>query len=399
MIVFWIIAALMVAATLWALLRPLLRAGPRAEARSAYDIAVYRDQLKEVERDVERGLLGPDQARAARTEIERRMLAAADGLPDEKEDAASTEAPEGKARAARPVVVGLAVIVPAAALAIYLSIGAPNTPDLPLAERTDPARVELAERTEMARLIGQLAERLEEMPNQPEGWILLGRSYRTLEEYPKAADAFLRAAELTGRAPRILSEYAEALVLAENGTIPASAADVFREVVAREPTEPRARYFLGLYRVQEGDVRGALQEWVDLSAVSPAGAPWMAEVRQRIELAAAALQIDPESVTPTAGLPAPLPPTAPPAAARPSPPGDSAPALSGDDMEAAARISEEDREAMIRGMVEGLAERLEENPNDVAGWLRLARAYEVLGETEKAMEARARAEAAQTGAP
>ena len=397
MIVFWIIAALMVAATLWALLRPLARPEHGTADRSAYDIAVYRDQLGEVERDLERGLLSAEQARAARTEIERRLLAAADG----QDEAAPTEVSAGKASHARPVTLGLTVVVPVVALAIYLSIGAPNTPDLPLAERTDPARVELAEHMEMTRLVGQLASRMEEIPDQPEGWILLGRSYRTLEDYPKAAEAFLRAAELTDRAPQILSEYAEALVLAENGTIPASAADVFREVVAREPTEPRARYFLGLYRVQEGDVRGALQEWVDLSAVSPAGAPWMAEVRQRIELAAAALQIDPESVAPTAGLPAPLPPTAPPAAARPSPPGASAPApaLSGDDMEAAARISEEDREAMIRGMVEGLAERLEENPNDVAGWLRLARAYEVLGEAEKAREARARAEAAQTGAP
>ncbi|MFB3134375.1 MAG: hypothetical protein ACE1Y3_01430 [Rhodospirillales bacterium] len=148
-------------------------------------------------------------------------------------------------------------------------------------------------------------------------------------------------------------------------------------------------------------MRGALQEWVDLRVLSPPDAPWGPVLQQQIKTAARALGIDPATEEPSpgavalAGARAPFrgpAPGAPPAATPAGP--------SRADREAAARMSDEERAAMIRSMVQRLADRLAENPGDREGWLRLARAYEVLGETEKAGEARARAEALKgKGAP
>jgi cytochrome c-type biogenesis protein CcmH len=190
--------------------------------------------------------------------------------------------------------------------------------------------------------------------------------------------AFERALALTGRAPDVLSEYGEILVLAHGGRVAEPARRAIEEVLRGFPAEPRARYYLGLAKAQRGDPRGALQDWVDLIAMSPPDAPWLADIRREIRGVAAAAGIDAATLSPSAGLPDP--------AVR---------GLGEEDVKAAAEMSPEERDAMIRAMVEGLAQRLEDEPGDADGWRRLARAYEVLGESEKAKEALARAEAAE----
>lgn len=400
MIGLWIGVAVLLAAVLAALLWGLLRKRPDAVPEGG-ELAVYRDQLSEVERDLERGVLAEDQAEAARLEIKRRMLAAA-------------EADAAAASAARPVPPGLrgaaltamVLIVPLGSLGLYLYLGSPGVPDLPLAqrERAAPAVADGGQH-EMADLTERLAAQLEKEPDRPEGWLLLARSYRTLENYAKAGEAFQRALQLTGRDPSILAEYGELLIIAHEGQVSEPALDVFLEVRDVDPTEPRARFYIGLAKAQQGDARAALQEWVDLVAVSSAGAPWLNEVRRQMQTLASQAGIDVASISPSDGLPKPPPA---PQVAMPAP-GDTVPAAppagsagmsgpSAEDMEAAAEMTPEDRQAMIRSMVEGLAARLEENPDDAAGWRRLARAYQVLGEAEKAQEALARAEAAETGA-
>lgn len=387
MIALWIAVALLLGLTLLVLVGTLLRARPAAPSRRDYDMAIYRDQLGEVERDVERGVLAADQAEAARLEIKRRMLAAADGAPEAPSAGAVPPAWRGA------ILALIVVLVPAGSLGVYMMLGSPGLPDLPLAERHGEGRADPAQQAEMERLTARLAAQMEQQPDRVEGWMLLGRSLRTLEKYGEAAKAFERALALTHRAPEVLSEYGELLVLAQDGRVPDPAIKAFEEVLAADPTEPRARFYLGMAKAERGDAAGAVQAWIDLLAVSPPDAPWLTDVRRHIRLTAEAAGLDATIVKPSPGLPAPSAATA----VRPSgPPGGAAmPGPSAEDLKAAEQMSSEDRQAMIRSMVERLAERLQDNPDDAAGWRRLARAYEVLGEADKAKDALARAEAAE----
>lgn len=397
MIGFWIAAAVLLAVTLAIFLRVMLRTPEISAADAERDLAVYRDQLAEVDRDLERGILAEDEAEAARTEIKRRLLAAADA----GELAAATARPVPPTLRGAAITV-IAILVPAGALGVYFALGSPTVPDQPLAARSQETQTadqaQQQHNEQMAALTSRLAAQLQENPNQPEGWLLLGRSYRTVENYGAAAEAFERALDLTSRDPAVLSEYGEILVLAHDGTVPEPALEVFRETVSRAPSEPRSRYYLGVFKAQQGDARGAIQEWTDLIAVSAPDAPWLADVQNRIRVAASAAGIDTAAVTPSDGLPAAPPPMGPPTAQRPEaprPPATAESGLSAEDMQAAAEMTPEERQEMIRAMVEGLAERLKDEPDDAAGWRRLARAYQVLGEIEKAADAIAAAEAAE----
>lgn len=210
-VVFWSVAALMAAVAVALLVAPLLRARPAMAARSAHALEVYRRQLSELDGDMARGSLPPEQARAARLEIQRRMLAASDGT-----GAAETPAPIP----ARRVAMMLAVLVPAAAMGLYVLIGQP-----PVASGGD---------AELAVLAGQLAARLEQGPGDAQGWRLLGRSYVKLEEHAKAVTAYGNAVDLAeGKpAPLLLAEFAEALQAAGE---PERAAMVWRQLLAQLP--------------------------------------------------------------------------------------------------------------------------------------------------------------------
>lgn len=389
MIAFWAVALILLAGTLGLFLWVLTRGRGPAMARAEYDIAVFRDQLSEVERDLERGILAADQAEAARIEIKRRMLAAA------------ADGGFGEESAVSPAVRGaglalITVIVPVSAIGMYLFLGSPNVPDQPLAARQGAIQAEQQRENQMNGLVTKLAAQLAGDPSNAEGWLLLGRSYRTIEKYTEAIESFRKGIELAGRDPGVLAEYGELLVLAHSGTVPDVAVEVFSEVSGIAPGEPRTHYYLGIHKAQQGDARGAVQSWVDLIAVSPAGAPWLADVRGRIQTAATAANIDMATVTPTPGLPKPPVVTAPPAQSRPaaSPEPSEARGPSADDVKNAAEMTKEERDDMIRSMVEGLAARLEDEPGDADGWRRLAQAYRVLGEIDKAADAMARAVAA-----
>ena len=401
MIGLWITIAVLTAVALGLLLVPLARRGRApAPTRAAYDITVFRDQLAEVDRDLERGLLVEEQAQAARIEIQRRMLAAGpeDGSGGMDEPARSR--PGGSVA----VIAAIAGAVPAGAIGLYLYLGSPDAPGQPFAERgtaTAGADAEAGDQEGLRAVVGRLAERLLRNPDDLNGWLLLARSYMTLEHYDDAANAFRRAMGLSDNRADIAAGYAEAVALGDGGPITPEVRQIFEGVFAAEPGNTKARYYLGLAKAQQGDVRGALQDWVDLRVLSPPDAPWHPVLEQQIERAARALDIDPATVEPSPGAVA-LAGARPPfrGTAPGAPPATSPAGPSRADREAATRMSDEERAAMIRSMVKRLAGRLEENPGDREGWFRLARAYEVLGEMEKAGEARARAEALKgKGAP
>jgi cytochrome c-type biogenesis protein CcmH len=232
--------------------------------------------------------------------------------------------------------------------------------------------------------IVKLEQHLSNQPQDLDGWILLGRSYLTVDRYADAVGALKRAVDLSKRRLDVLGAYAEALIGADGGQVGVEAHAVLSEVLAGDRLSPQVRLFLGLGRAQRGDVRGALQDWIDLLALWPDETPWRPTVLQHIERAAAQIGVDPMALQPSAAAKALL-----------------ATATNGADVpdaragEAAERMPPAEREAMIRAMVDRLADRLKHSPEDPDGWQRLARAYDVLGEKEKADAARARAEQAR----
>ncbi len=373
-----------VAAVAWPLLR---RDAKPAAKRADYDLAVYRDQLNEIDRDRERGLLDAAEAEAARIEVQRRMLAAADA--------------GGGGEAAPPVAGrvlagGLAAAVAAAAFAIYFTLGSPDVPNFPFAARNVGgdivAQGASPEHAEVAGLAAKLAARLKDDPKDLEGWLLLARTYGTIGDLVKAAQAYRHAVQLSDGRTDIAGMYGEALVRANNGQVTQEAFTLFNDIVKVEPFDPQARYYVGLALAQQNRVQDALQAWVDLRALSPKGAPWLDIVNDQIGRAETELKIAAGSVQPTAAALA-LAKQRPAAAAPQTPAAPGQPGPSAEDMQAASQMSAGDREQMIRSMVGRLAERLKQTPDDLAGWQRLANSYRVLGETEKAAEAQARVDA------
>lgn len=375
MTLFWITAGVITALALLPLVRILARPGrgTLSPDRSTLLLAQLRAQLAELDREVARGLVAEAEADALRVELKRRMLGAADEAthPPSASGRAASGAAQRYAQAAL-----LAGTVAAAAVLFYLTIGAPGEPDRPLAARNQldrahdgqPLATKEAEAREFRDALATLEQRLAERPDDVRGWVVLGRGYRSENRYQDAVRALGEAYRRSAEDPSIAGQLAEAMIVAGGGRVDAAARTLLERALIFDPRDAGARFFLALYEAQQGNVAAALQGWTDLTALAPADAPFLPIVRQHIERAAAELGLDPRSVTPSA----------------------EARALAAASPEATTPAA---GDADIRAMVSRLAERLAREPNDRNGWLMLARSYEVLGEPEKAAEARARAAA------
>lgn len=360
--IIWFLFALLAALTVALVIWPLASASGRAPGRAEYDKAVYRDQLNEVARDAERGVLTPAEAASARLEVERRLLAAA-------EDSEPSPQPVG-GRARRVLTAAIAVVVPIAAVAAYLVHGAPRLPDQPYDARAEERALTNANGgLDLEKAIAALKERLKADPQSSQGWLLLARTEAARSHWQESADAYRQALALTHDRPEIAAAYAETLVVSAGGTVTPAAKQVLDTVIAHDPGNPSARFYLALAQAQAGDTQAAIDAWQKLLAEAPADAPWAQMVRQRIADTAKA-----------AGLPVP-----------PTPPTPAATGPTADDVAAAAQLSPEQRNEMVRGMVERLAARLKDAPDDLKGWLRLGRAYEVLKDPVRAADAYAHA--------
>ena len=345
MILFATLAAMALAVAL-CLLIPLLRPRAAPRPRAEHDIEIYRDQLAELERDRARGLVSESQLEASRAEIGRRLLAADAAR---QESAESRDAPHSRT----VLAVILAAVLPLSAGGLYVWRGAPTVLAEPESAEAPPAEHD----ADMTSLVRRLAERMKDRPDDARGWRLLGRSLYSLERFSEAARAYGRASELLPADADLRSLHGEALAAARGGRVTAEAARAFAAALRIDPKEPRARFYLGLAALQKGDREGALERWRALEGDSPEDAEWLPMLRGRIA-----------SLTPGTGSEAPPGPTR-------------------DDVAAAERMLPEERARMIRGMVEGLAARLEEEPDDAEGWARLARSWRVLGEPEKERDA------------
>lgn len=367
----WALAAVLTTLSVGLLLHPLLRRrnrqeeAPEAQDASAYDISIYRDQLAEIDQDQARGVLTEAEAGAARLEVQRRLLAA----DRRREQAVGRPKPLPRRRVSAAASLLILILVPLATVGLYLWLGQPETTSVPIASRG----AEFERLAEMRAMTDQLRVRLADSPDDPRGWELLARAESELGDWQGAAEAYREA---LSRSPSpsadLQSALGEAITAAGGGTVTPEAKTAFQRALEIDPQDPRARYYQGLWLQQAGQVREALDSWLELAASTPRDAGWRPLLRQQIVGAAEQLGLPiaelriPEGTAPESDLPA---------------------AAAGvEDM------SPEERQAFVRSMVEGLASRLEENPEDLDGWLRLVQARLVLGETEEALAALRRAE-------
>ena len=335
----WFVFALMTAAAIFAVLWPLSRAGrPQGQGSEA---AVYADQLAEIGRDVAAGLIGATEAEAARVEISRRLLAAVDNQQD---------LPAASSTGLRRFAAIMALVgVPLVAVALYLPLGSPRLGDFPLAQRSRAPDVAQP----LDNLVAQVEAHLEKNPTDGRGWNVLAPVLARLGRYDEAVRAFRNSITYNGDSPERRADLGEALAAAAGGVVTSEAKAEFERAIALNADEVKASYFLGLAAEQDGRTNEAASIWRAMLVKAPSDAPW----RPMVQAALARVG------------------------------GSPAPALSNEAMAAAKGMNESDRDTMIRGMVERLATRLKQNGDDVEGWLRLVRAYMVMGDRDKARSA------------
>jgi len=337
----WIMAALLTLISAFLIARPLLKAAKEGhDHRADYDVAVFKDQLAELEEEHAEGLIDDGAHEAAKLEIQRRLLAAA-------------QAGEGLSKplglkSRRILGVALAVLLALSGAGLYALLGSPGMPDRPYIDRLAQrlgANVETAQNLQDD--VARLTERLGHTPKDASAWLLLGRAQRQLGRHAEGAQS-LRQALLNGeRDPEVIVEMAESQVYAAQGEIASDVRQAFETALLARPDHPKALYFLGLERLQENDAKGALKHWNRLLALSQADAPWLPMLKQRIAEAEARLS-------------------------------GKMPAADGGAPDVGAMLAK-------------LEARLKANPKDAQGWTMLGRSYAALGDIDKARDAYGRA--------
>ncbi len=390
--VFWIPAGVItILAILWVIIPLLKREKSTPAARASYDVQVFKDQLKEIDSDEARGVITPAEAVRIRTEVSRRLLAAA------KEEEAEAPAPN----APQTATYGLAAVVVAASilggLGLYRSWGAPGQQDVPYAinlaqqqaaaaaandrpSQSEAEAIILAQRQEAGNLpdlaalsqtrdgalLAQLAEVLKDRPDDLQGHRLLANNLAAAGRFIEAHAAEDKVLEILGDAvtPDDHLEHAELMILAAEGYVSPDSISALDKVMRSIPENPKARYYGGLALAQYGKFRQAYIMWNQLLQEGPEDAPWIPSIRANIEdLAAKAAA---EGNAPLAGP-------------------------SAQQVADAGAMSQADRQDMIRSMVAQLTERLATDGGSVDEWVRLIGANKVLGEAEA--EAKALADA------
>ncbi len=372
----WAIVILMTLAVAWVILRAFLKVPDGANA-SELDVQVYKDQLQSLNSDVERGLVTGNEAEAARLEISRRLLAA--------DKRAQNEVAAGTAPASKLFLVVVALFLLAGSLGLYQFMGNPELPDQPLAARLEAVRIArenrphqieaetqigTADKSQIStadlpedylKLVKQLRETMKQHPNDIVGWELLAANEARIGNMHGAWQAkekviLLLADKAEGKDYAELAEY---MIIATKGYVSVEAEDALARALKLDVKSPRARYYSGLALAQNGQPDVAYRMWAALLEEGPADAPWMPLIRGQIGAMAQAAGINMAD--------------------------QNAPGPSADQVEAAGQMSEAERQDMIRGMIAGLAERLDTKGGAPNEWVRLIRAYGVLGETDKAL--------------
>jgi cytochrome c-type biogenesis protein CcmH len=371
----WVCFAILTASVVALLLRPLRHAQTTTVEPAAADLAVYRDQLRELDAERDRGLVIESELESARAEVARRLIKRAgdekvDGLTPPRDDSTSRER-------AQKIYLAVASLLPVVAIGLYLMSGSPQLSGHPFAER----KTADGGAGSVVDLIARVEERLREHPEDGRGWDVIAPIYLRLGRYADAAHAFAEANRLEGEQVKRLLGFAEATLLAENGIVSEAVRKAAIRVLQLEPQRMEVGVWLVLAKEQDGDLAGAAAGYRELLAKAPENATWRKAVGERLDLVTKKLNGEkPEQAAD--------PKAAPPQASGSETPN--AGALPSENV-SPDNMSPEQRDAFILSMVNRLAARLKQDGKDAAGWIRLARAYKVLGRDQDAVNALASA--------
>jgi cytochrome c-type biogenesis protein CcmH len=334
----WLVLAFMTMAALVALVLPFMFGGEIAS--SGNEVAVYKDQLVEIDRDVSAGLIGAADAEAARIEVSRRLLSASNSTDADRPPVANSHT---TVRRLSLLFLSMAFL-PMLAGGMYLRLGSPGAASAPKVIEQNPSSPDDAK---VNAMLAQVEEYLRDNPNDGHGWETLAPIFMHLDRYEDAARAWRKAIANLGDSAEREESLGEALFAAANGVVTSEARKAFNQALSIDHDSVDARFYLGLAAKQDGRIDEAARIWRNLIATSPPDADWLDTVR------AALAQLDQAPVAATDNVPP----------------------------------SEAGQAAMIKSMVEGLSERLKADGGDPDGWLRLVRSYNVLGEPGKAQTA------------
>ncbi|SNT68885.1 cytochrome c-type biogenesis protein CcmH [Paracoccus seriniphilus] len=381
---FWIICLALLVIVAVAILAPVWRQRGNADATvpaASFDMQVYRDQMREVERDLERGVIQQDDAERLRVEIGRKILDA---------DRRMTTAPAiRRGGAAIAAMLAIAVFF-GGAVALYMREGAPGMPDLPIgkriamaqsayedrpdqttAEAEAPARPQQPQAdAEYLALVERLREAVAKNPEDPQGLTLLANSEMRLGNIIAAREAQQRLVALRGNeaSAQELMQLAALMMEAAGGLITPEGEEVLARALQKNPRQPQSRYLLGLLQLQNGRPDRAFPIWRELLEQGPDDAPWIAPIRNSI-LDLAWLAGHPDYVPPRA------------ASAMPALPGPDQ-----DSVAAAQDMTPAERQEMIQGMVSQLETRLAEEGGTPEEWARLISSLVILGQQDHARD-------------
>jgi len=295
MMVFWLVAILLIVAALLFILPPLFRGGAdgNREHRAALNTSIYRDQITELERDLDNDVLSEEQYQQGRTEIEHRLL----------EDVGDSggEIQRQPATAAKFTAITLAVIVPVTAVLLYKVLGTPEgmAPDefqpAPMSQQTQSDQIN--------QMVTSLAARLKDEPNNAEGWKMLGRSYLVLERFADARKAFEKAASFISDDPQLLADLADTIAMTSGQSLRGRPIELIKKALALDPQHEKSLWLAGTAAYEDKNYRESLGYWQRLYAIQPPGSEGAQQMQRNI---AEVQMLLGEPVTPVAAA-APMP--------------------------------------------------------------------------------------------
>jgi cytochrome c-type biogenesis protein CcmH len=267
---FVVLGVALIAGALLFVVPPLLRRGLRTGAtRDSVNVAVYRDQLRELEADLRAGTLAPDQHEKARSEIETRLLA----------DVGGGEAPAQSPRHTRAAALALGLAVPICALAVYLAVGNPRAL---LPQGPEDGNQHGLSAQQFDALVSRLAARLKDNPEDAEGWMMLGRSYAVLGRFGEASEAYAKAVARSPRDAQLLADYADALAMAQGRTLQGEPEKILQRALVIDPNNVKALLLAGTAAFNRNDHRAAIRRWERVLGLLPAESDMIQRVQASI---------------------------------------------------------------------------------------------------------------------
>ncbi|MDX6529171.1 MAG: cytochrome c-type biosis protein CcmH [Blastocatellia bacterium] len=277
MLIFWIIVALFILFALWFVLPPLLQksAADKGDDLRAANVLIYQDQFKEMEADLKNGLVGEEQYRQDKEELERRLLEDV-GAPSSDLSSSSTST--------RKVAYGVGLAIPIGVVALYFVIGNPNglTPSLPQMASAAPQQGGPMSSQQIAANVEKLAKKLEQNPNDAQGWLMLARSYLLMERFADAAAAYEHATALNGNDASVWADYAEAAAMANGQSLAGKPTEAINRALQIDPKQQKALDLAGSAAYQAGDYKKAIDYWQKLLTQLPAGSDELKAISEQI---------------------------------------------------------------------------------------------------------------------